>query len=379
MMKKINLLFSALLFIAGTAYSQKQYRLNSIESNDIYDKFIFNYDNDTRLKWYDLTTTNGITNLEFREELLYDDNGNLDIINKYKWLNNEWNHYCIVEFDYNADNKRISRTDYRILGGVFEKQDVYTYTYDDEGKLVHHDLELGGIPLERCDYSYENGMPKEELYEGYDHLTDTWELSSLVTYRHDDGNLTNIDYAWWDGIGWKFDNSIVMTYDNRGNCLSRSYRMGDNVSDRISYEYDMEVEMEHINMPVLPEPAYGWFDQFVNLPLKYSWERVDADGVLQYVCDFNFNYEELGTSSTKAYSDNASVNIFPNPASDFITVRSDRMQAVEVVDVNGNVVRRLISSGDDMEIDVRNLSAGVYVVKVLADGGWVSLKVFLSK
>jgi len=278
-----------MLFASFPSWSQKTYRLNDIESSDHLDKVTFYYHGDSQLEWYDLTTPDGSTKLDVRDSLFYDVHGNISRINTYKWLNDTWYHCCIVDYGYDENNHRINRTNYNNQGNGFEKHGVYTYTYDTSGQLIHHELELVGIPLEKCDYSYTNGKLTTEESKTYEPNIGIWSNSSRTTYEYDGDNLTNIYYEWWDGASWSVENSTILTYDDQGNCLSRTYFTGNIISDRIYYKYNTDIEINQVIMPVHPEPFYRRFDQFKSMPLSYSWETVDEDNVLQYICDFNFN------------------------------------------------------------------------------------------
>ena len=59
------------------------------------------------------------------------------------------------------------------------------------------------------------------------------------------------------------------------------------------------------------------------------------------------------------------VRLFPNPASAQITVESDtRMEAMDLLDVHGRVVRTVADRGTLHHVDLRGLPAGTYVVRV---------------
>ena len=65
------------------------------------------------------------------------------------------------------------------------------------------------------------------------------------------------------------------------------------------------------------------------------------------------------------------VLVFPNPASDFIQIVAPDYTSIEIVDLSGRVVisKNLHSDGTVNEVNVRNLSPGLYVIRFLGGEG----------
>jgi hypothetical protein len=65
-----------------------------------------------------------------------------------------------------------------------------------------------------------------------------------------------------------------------------------------------------------------------------------------------------------------SIDIYPNPVSDFLYIKSDlEIISLNIYDMQGRV-QMAINGGDNMcEVDVRHLIKGTYIVKVITDGG----------
>ncbi|MBK7108887.1 MAG: T9SS type A sorting domain-containing protein [Bacteroidetes bacterium] len=68
-----------------------------------------------------------------------------------------------------------------------------------------------------------------------------------------------------------------------------------------------------------------------------------------------------------ANKSDVALNIFPNPASDFVYVKTDfeEMQ-IELIDINGRVVQQYNGSFE-IALDVSDLSAGVYMLRIIYD------------
>ncbi|TSA24264.1 MAG: T9SS C-terminal target domain-containing protein [Bacteroidetes bacterium] len=70
-----------------------------------------------------------------------------------------------------------------------------------------------------------------------------------------------------------------------------------------------------------------------------------------------------------------SVMIYPNPATNFITIKSDRtISSVQITDFSGKVLYR----GTETNLDIRNLSSGIYFVRTVTDKGTSNAK-FVKK
>lgn len=71
----------------------------------------------------------------------------------------------------------------------------------------------------------------------------------------------------------------------------------------------------------------------------------------------------------------ANIAIYPNPVRDMLTVNGENVKNVEIIDVNGRVV---LNSNRAGQIDMSELSDGVYMVRVMSENG-VSTKKIVKK
>jgi hypothetical protein len=59
------------------------------------------------------------------------------------------------------------------------------------------------------------------------------------------------------------------------------------------------------------------------------------------------------------------IALFPNPASDLLNITSsETISEIEIVNVMGQVVKRIEVNSDNAVCDVEDLKAGVYVVRI---------------
>jgi hypothetical protein len=101
-----------------------------------------------------------------------------------------------------------------------------------------------------------------------------------------------------------------------------------------------------------------------NLPSKginyYRLKQVDLDD--------QFKYSDVKTAF---FSNETSVILFPNPASEQLTVYlpgNTTLATIRITDMHGKLVKEFYSSDETVQIKVSDLAKGVYVVKMFGKG-----------
>ncbi|MEL6922854.1 MAG: T9SS type A sorting domain-containing protein, partial [Bacteroidota bacterium] len=80
---------------------------------------------------------------------------------------------------------------------------------------------------------------------------------------------------------------------------------------------------------------------------------------------FRTNLSTDGTVPVRNAEPQASIKVFPNPATDQVFVQSDRrIREVQLFDITGKLLQRLSPNSTQTELRVSNLQQGVYVVMV---------------
>jgi hypothetical protein len=94
-----------------------------------------------------------------------------------------------------------------------------------------------------------------------------------------------------------------------------------------------------------------------------------------YVDDFVFT--QLSTTGIEAYSNNSSIRLYPNPATDMLNIRSDNeILKASIMNIDGQVVKSI--SGNFNNIGISDLSNGLYFVNICTENGTETLK-FIKK
>jgi hypothetical protein len=69
------------------------------------------------------------------------------------------------------------------------------------------------------------------------------------------------------------------------------------------------------------------------------------------------------------------VLIYPNPATDIITIECPQKAIIELLNLKGQVLETILCNNKKTTMDVRNLSAGIYIAKVKTDKGMAVKKI----
>lgn len=109
------------------------------------------------------------------------------------------------------------------------------------------------------------------------------------------------------------------------------------------------------------QTSFEFYDEFSEEKKYYRLKQIDDNG--------NVNYSNILTANNCA-GQVPSVNIFPNPTSDFVKVENaPEGSIIQVYDVMGRIVKSVSTQDGAIElIDVFNFAEGVYIVSITYKG-----------
>ena len=82
-----------------------------------------------------------------------------------------------------------------------------------------------------------------------------------------------------------------------------------------------------------------------------------------------------GSAGTEDFA-NAKFSVYPNPANDVINVSyADAIDGVTITDLNGRVVKQVVLGVNEAQINIADLSQGVYILNVSANGKSITEKI----
>jgi hypothetical protein len=74
------------------------------------------------------------------------------------------------------------------------------------------------------------------------------------------------------------------------------------------------------------------------------------------------NIVESGELINENFSDN--ISVFPNPSSDFININCKNMKSIEILSMDGKIIRKISISGDYVNVDISDLQSRIYIVMI---------------
>jgi hypothetical protein len=88
-------------------------------------------------------------------------------------------------------------------------------------------------------------------------------------------------------------------------------------------------------------------------------------------------YDSTGTVGNKAVSTLNQVNFFPNPASDYVSVKNDNLaiDRIKIYDINGKLLLQLVPNSSNERIDISGLSKGQYIFRVESNNNIIQEKI----
>lgn len=367
--------FELSLLYPSMEKSPYQYRLDSYFADDDYE--IHNYFYDAQGRCIAIENIDGYEGFNGSthsfDSLRYDANNNMIRLDCYQYMSTEegWRHvnYCL--YTYDEQHRLATRTNYNIFNGEPNLGGVYTFEYDDQGRLALRWLQFMGMRYDEMHYTYDDQgrlqqtlfklceYPSPELYD-YERCDYTYGsnglLASIEAYNLSSDNMTR-ELFTYNADGDMTD--YLKTTASGTELEKRIYSFGSlPMSDTyIPRNFEQEEPLSYSN-----HHAYD----------RMQWYTQNDNMVLTYVCDFIYEYDQVnghsGYTGDPASIDQASaatLSLYPNPATDRLTIegqQGDNM--LYLYSLDGRLCHMQRLSGADATVDLSALARGTYLVRV---------------
>ena len=377
------LLIAMVMFALPTFAQNYTMRLAHIFSDDGYETWDYIYSDPSNTDLLCINEIDFTTNTECIDSIFYDERGN--IVKLATWQNvpekGGWIYACYVEYEYDENNLKISRTNYNDFGYGFELGGVYRYYYED-GKMTSWELEFFDMPdYQKAMIEYdENGYKLSETMLNYDMSTYQHEFQFLTEYEYDaDYNLIRENEFKPEAGSWVLNTSRINEFDEYGNCIKADQvTAAGTVQERKIFEYDTEVPADKVFYYPNPEADYPQLPEVKkNLLKSFEYYAENDDMTLMLVTTYMLDYEVIEGADDAVEEVAFASSVYPNPAQDFVMVESSEANYVEVVDVYGRV---MFSSemNETVKVDMSGFASGIYFVKLQA-GDATSVQKIMKK
>jgi hypothetical protein len=185
----------------------------------------------------------------------------------------------------------------------------------------------------------------------WDKITSNWRPYKKATYIYTaaDRSLESIRYETWQDENW-IDHSIRR---------NKEYDAG--------YLQLVEVELVDPSSATWKKSSrveYSMTDfDKLNQTISKKW-NVD-DGVWENLQRSTYTYSKDGQMIEDWSEENAHMELFPNPASEKVMLRSLPNGTITIVDAQGKVIKTIVDNElESIQVDVSKWENGIYSVRV---------------
>ena len=194
-------------------------------------------------------------------------------------------------------------------------------------------------------------------------------MKIIYTYDAQGRPTLNSTYLYDDG--WYLQETEEFVYDAAGNCLDHSRRNSNGeYIERYLYEYDATVSADVVSMPYyIPEICYPEQFNDAHKRLLEHWYTLDANYVLQYICDYEYVYD-ANHLEVADYEHYRSI-VYPNSTNDVVVIshQEREMANVELYDLCGKCRMKQMVRSRVVTLNLSEMPAGAYLLKIAyADG-----------
>ena len=129
-----------------------------------------------------------------------------------------------------------------------------------------------------------------------------------------------------------------------------------------------------INYPNNPGTSCNYVDNAINLNGQGA-----SYGLPNFIDSYDYSNTipecSVGVEET---NNDQQFFICPNPAIDNLTIETTEKATIEILNIEGQIIKTVKSDGKEAIIDLRNLSSGVYIIKAKTERG-VAVKKFIKE
>jgi len=201
----------------------------------------------------------------------------------------------------------------------------------------------------KYEYQYDNnGVATSETCSHWDSSNNVWIENSKCEYQYDNANNRTWITLYWDSGSnvWVESKKIEYQYINANNqtWITYYWDSGNNAwvaNKKYEYQYDSN------NNQTL-ETYYIWDN---------TWTEIST-------AQYNYSYSSITVNDISQVNSGQPTIVFPNPATNYITVKGITGSLITVSDLSGKTIYKQPMAGENGNIDVSSWASGVYIISV---------------
>jgi hypothetical protein len=316
----------------------------------------------------------------FRHTMFYFDKNNHDSLKvqyEYSGISEKLEPLGKIEYMKDADGNELKHTEY--IRNFDSNTGVYSFvpniqyfkTYHTDGRplglvLTHWDVASGQYVNERKEDNTFNEFDQNTVFltSKWNATTRTWTPDAKIvytfpsTYHYE--KYINLKISAYVSNAWVLRRNVNQVYDANGNWVSfismKDSGTGMAGEYNIEFTHDLSIPYNQI-LTFEPESDHK------NMPLTLKTYKWQNSWVVKSLSTYYYTQQELSGVSKTLRDDS---KIFPNPAKDFITVKTDgngTHNTIELYNLQGSKVLSTVLTNDN-KVSIEQLAKGAYIYKV---------------
>lgn len=220
------------------------------------------------------------------------------------------------------------------------------------------------------------------------HLDSNLNLSQMDTFKFSgkDYRYYNNPRAWFDAFDYNTTDSVFLVM--AGQWMDPNYYNQTDSNDIYIYNYNgtthqlnwMKVYNSGYNNSLVASGEVLPGNKYLVVLNEYNWDKMSIDNMAVHLMILNNKGDIL--SETRLKVPNTKLQVFPNPASTFITVKlpenENTVFSYELVSIGGSKVSSGLLSPENTKIDVRQIPAGTYILRCSSGKSQLEQKVVIE-
>lgn len=304
----------------------------------------------------------------------YDTNNNLEVEQGQTWGGTNWLDDYRNLFTYSSNN-RMSLTNEFWNGNNWENAENWLYGYggnDNTTSMLYQFWDESywlDYQADSMTYNIDNLIITQNIWF-WDEDNLLWLLSGRDTMIYDlNNNLISQTTQTWENNAWSNAQKYEYSYDINNNRTAELHQLWNNNAwenysqNLFSYDGNNLITETQQNWSTTAwnnnrKITHTYTSDFLTSDLYQSWngtQWLNTDSVYYY-CDLTSSINQTLKSS---------IDVFPNPASDMVTIESTgSINSYQIYDVSGKVVLSGLAMAAKFVIDISRLNSGVYYISV---------------
>jgi len=265
-----------------------------------------------------------------------------------------WENVSMYSYTYDANGKEVSAQYQVCISGEWTNQRLVTNTYDEKGQLTSY---FSGN---------ENGLGHNTRLS-YDINPDGSVNTKTVRTKHSEGEeyISSV-------ISYTYNSGVLMSTTVKscwsGDCKNETFD---------TYVYDESGALTADTTKEWNDAEKAWVNSVLTTYTKYStltqiWDNTNDSWINSTLATYTYE-----TSCISQVPSLVSA-VYPNPATDIINVTMENLNQsfdISLTDMTGKEIWSKTGNTTNQEIDISNLTDGIYLLNVYQSGQTTTRKI----